>query len=203
MAKAKMVPDGIDVSHHNGVIDWKKVKAAGIKFAMAKATDGSNFVDPNFEDNFKGMKNNGITAGAYHYLRGGHAADLQVANIEKTLKKVDFDATNQVLAIDVEEKNNEKVSADVMAETLQKVLTGLKNTYKKLYIFCPPSYWENQVSWKKYDFSQYPLWLSHHTQKSSPTIPTTWKDKSYVWWQYSQTGTVDGVKGSVDLDKSK
>uniref|UniRef100_A0A1B6IP39 Lysozyme n=1 Tax=Homalodisca liturata TaxID=320908 RepID=A0A1B6IP39_9HEMI len=193
---------GIDVSHHNGDVTWEKVKSTGIKFAVAKASEGNHMEDSKFVVNFNGMKKNGIQAGAYHYLRGGQTAESQVAKIKAVLQKVSFDPDKDVLVIDVEEKGNEKVSADQMAETLNAVLSALKATYKNLYIYCGPYYWEDKVSWRKYDFSQYKLWIAHYTQ-GSPRIPSTWKNKGYTWWQYSETGNVDGVKGNVDLNRSK
>uniref|UniRef100_A0A1B6JTA6 Lysozyme n=1 Tax=Homalodisca liturata TaxID=320908 RepID=A0A1B6JTA6_9HEMI len=199
-----MVPDGIDVTCLNETVDWSKVKAAGIKFAIARATQGANFVDNKFVENFNGMKSNGIKAGAYHYLEADQSVDRQVARIQVTLKKVDFDATNDVLAIVLEERFGPPIPPDVIADNLQGVLTALEKAYKKLYIYCNPNYWEEKVSWKKYDFSQYNLWITSLTNfAASPTIPTTWKDKGHVWWQYSMSGTVDGVVGFVHVNKSK
>uniref|UniRef100_A0A1B6LTI2 Lysozyme n=1 Tax=Graphocephala atropunctata TaxID=36148 RepID=A0A1B6LTI2_9HEMI len=194
---------GIDVSHYNGDINWQRVKAAGIQFAMAKATEGNHFEDSKFVVNFNGMKSNGIKAGAYHYLRGGPTATSQVAKIRAVLQKVNFDPIRDVLAIDVEKGGNEKATADAMAETLNGVLDGLKSTYKNIYIYTGPYYWENEVSWRKFNFSQYNLWIAHYTPQSSPKIPTTWKNKGYTWWQFTDKGKVDGIKGNVDLNRIK
>ncbi|KAG8277004.1 hypothetical protein J6590_051905 [Homalodisca vitripennis] len=199
-----MVPDGIDVTCLNETVNWSKVKAAGIKFAIARATQGANFVDNKFVENFNGMKSNGIKAGAYHYFEADQSVDRQVARIQATLKKVDFDVTDDVLAIVLERRFPPPIPPDVIADNLQGVLTALEKTYKKLYIYCDPSHWEEKVSWKKYDFSQYNLWITSFTNfAASPKIPTTWKDKGYVWWQYSMSGTVDGVEGFVHVNKSK
>ena len=58
---------GIDVSHHRGEVDWKKVKASGIAFGIAKATDGISFFDPRFDQNWVGMRRAGL-------IRGGSVA---------------------------------------------------------------------------------------------------------------------------------
>lgn len=59
---------GIDVSHHNGTINWDKVKAAGIEFAILRATHGTESVDEQFERNYAEAKRVGIKVGVYHYL---------------------------------------------------------------------------------------------------------------------------------------
>lgn len=64
---------GIDVSHHQGEIDWHKVKNAEvngepISFVFIKATEGQNHIDENYNDNFYQARENGFLRGAYHYL---------------------------------------------------------------------------------------------------------------------------------------
>ncbi len=64
---------GIDVSHHNGSVDWNKVAAAGVQFAFAKASQGADaskpwYNDATFGTNWHGMKDAGIIRGAYHFV---------------------------------------------------------------------------------------------------------------------------------------
>jgi GH25 family lysozyme M1 (1,4-beta-N-acetylmuramidase) len=60
---------GIDVSHHQDAIDWAQVAASGQRFAIAKATEGTSFVDPMYATNKAGAEANGIAFGAYHFAR--------------------------------------------------------------------------------------------------------------------------------------
>ncbi len=60
---------GIDVSNHQGTINWASVAAGGAKFMYAKASEGVTYTDPYFTGNYAGAKANGIYAGAYHYAR--------------------------------------------------------------------------------------------------------------------------------------
>ena len=62
------IVEGIDVSHHQGEIDWTKVKNDGIVFAFMKATQGLRFVDPRFKLNWAATEKAGIIRGAYHFL---------------------------------------------------------------------------------------------------------------------------------------
>jgi lysozyme len=59
---------GIDVSHWDENINWTKVAQTGVKFAFAKATQGSSHIDQNFVKNWNGIRNSGLIAGAYHYF---------------------------------------------------------------------------------------------------------------------------------------
>src|SRR5277367_3088008 len=63
------VVKGVDVSHYDGAIDWGKVKAAGIDFAFMKATESTDFIDPEFAANWKFAASNNVIRGAYHFLR--------------------------------------------------------------------------------------------------------------------------------------
>uniref|UniRef100_A0A1B6MV01 Lysozyme n=1 Tax=Graphocephala atropunctata TaxID=36148 RepID=A0A1B6MV01_9HEMI len=191
---------GIDVSNNNGDIDWQKVKAAGIKFAVAKATEGRNVEDHEFRINFGQIKSNGMQAAAYHYFLGAHPAESQVANVKKVLQLGGFDANNDVLAIDVEERSNEDIPPDAMAEILNDVLVGLNDTYRNIYIYCNAQYWEEKVDWRLFDFSEYKLWIAQYNT-DTPQIPSTWRDVGYTWWQYSDRGAVDGIEGKVYLDR--
>ena len=57
------------------------------------------------------------------------------------------------------------------------------------------------MAWRKYDFSECPLWIAHW-EVAQPIVPETWsaKGKSWEWWQHSSKGQVDGIQGPVDLD---
>jgi GH25 family lysozyme M1 (1,4-beta-N-acetylmuramidase) len=71
---------GIDVSHHQGEVNWHAVAEAGISFAFAKATEGATFVDPQFLRNWALIKDAGIVRGAYHFFRPSKPAESQVTN---------------------------------------------------------------------------------------------------------------------------
>ena len=59
---------GTDVSHYQGDIDWRKVREVGCVFAFAKATEGTTYVGPRFQDNCRGMQEAGLRRGAYHFF---------------------------------------------------------------------------------------------------------------------------------------
>jgi lysozyme len=199
--------NGIDVSHYQGDIDWVQVKNSGITYGIAKATDGATGQDSNFSTNWQNMLSAGIKSSAYHYFRGSSSTPQdQANNIIQQLTAVNFDSEVNSLAIDVESSGNESVSPDMMADNLHQLLnilvtdSLLNNSFP--YIYCSPDYWEQNVNWEKYDFSIYPLWIAQW-DVSEPTVPTTWQNKGWLWWQKSSTGSVPGITGDVDLDVVK
>ena len=76
---------GIDVSHYQGVIDWDRVKNTQIRFAMIKATEGQNFIDSRFRDNWKALAVKGIIRGAYHFYRGLGKPDIEANHYIRTV----------------------------------------------------------------------------------------------------------------------
>src|SRR5689334_1580650 len=68
---------GIDVSHYQGVIDWNQVAEAGTAFVFIKATEGTSYVDPQFQDNWSGAKAAGLLRGAYHFFQPGEDPQQQ------------------------------------------------------------------------------------------------------------------------------
>ena len=196
---------GIDVSRWQGDIDWARVAGAGITHAMAKMTEGGTYTDPKFVVNLRGMQANGLKRGVYHYFRALSSTPCeQLANIQARLAEVGFKVGEDILAIDVESKGNEKASPDQVADALFQLVTLIRislldGAYP--YIYASPNYWSNSVAWRKYDFCECPLWIANWNVVQ-PVVPETWSSqgKSWQWWQHSSKGQVDGIEGEVDLD---
>ena len=64
---------GVDVSHHQDDIDWPKVSQSNVRFAYIKATEGGDYVDPKFTDNWKQARAAGLAVGVYHFFKIGRA----------------------------------------------------------------------------------------------------------------------------------
>jgi len=195
---------GIDVSRWQGRIDWARVASAGITQAMVKMTEGGTYVDPRFVENFRGMRDQSLRAGVYHYFRALSSTPCeQLANIRKQLAEVGFEAGRDLLAIDVETQHNEQASPDQMADALHSLVTSVRALLDGAYplIYTSPELWDRSVAWHKHEFSECPLWVAHW-QVDEPSLPQSWsrRGKSWSWWQHSSKGLVDGIQGEVDLD---
>jgi GH25 family lysozyme M1 (1,4-beta-N-acetylmuramidase) len=92
---------GVDVSHHQGAVDWDRVGRDGITFAICKATEGTDWVDPRVRVNLRGMRGAGLVPGVYHFLRESDTR-AQVDNFVSTVR--DFDGL--LVVVDVEKAAN-------------------------------------------------------------------------------------------------
>lgn len=90
---------GIDVSSHQGYLDWSRVKGEGYSFAFTKASEGTYYRNPTYAHNMKGMAANGIVAGVYHYLTDENAS-AQLDNFFAVIGKID---KGVMVCVDVEE----------------------------------------------------------------------------------------------------
>lgn len=191
MSSQQPKAQGIDVSHYQGTINWQSVKQAGIAFAFAKATDGESNVDSQFKTNWQGMKSAGIIRGAYHFFEPTQDATAQANNFVQIVGNLQ--ASDLPPVIDVEISNGASNS-----QMISGVTTWLNIVQQSLgrmpMIYTVASFWNAHLNSQ---FGDYSLWIANYGVQS-PTIPQGWSD--WAFWQHSQSGSVSGVTGSVDLD---
>jgi lysozyme len=182
--------EGIDVSHYQGVIDWKKVASAGKAFAFIKATDGGA-VDAKFAVNWQAAANAGILRGAYHFF---HPAVDALAQAELFLSKVGKGELPPVL--DVEPANITSADAPAIAASVHTWVEHVASNYGRPLIYTSPSIWQqlpNVGSEASAD-----LWVAHW-DVPAPTVIGAWPGWSF--WQYGKSAAVGGVSTVVDLDR--
>ncbi len=121
---------GIDVSHHQGEIDWQALRASGIRFAYIKATEGASFRDPRFAENWRRSREAGILRGAYHFFSLCKSGAEQAANF---IAVTPVDPQSLPHALDVEQmeacRNGERV-ADPAAE-IQAFLDAAEKHFRR------------------------------------------------------------------------
>lgn len=180
----------IDVSAHNGTIDWKKVKAAGVKGTIIRCGYGDNKVsqdDKKFTENVEGCIKNKIPFGVYiySYAKTKAQAQSEAYHVIRLLKKYKSKIELPVY-LDLEEKGTEKGAVE-RAKVFCKLV---KAEGYKVGIYANEYWWLNHL--KK--LTKYPKWVA----KYSTTKP---KVAEIKMWQYTETGKVDGIKGNVDCSK--
>ena len=181
---------GIDVSHYQGSINWRSVKAAGTMFAFTKATEGDTDVDPDFLVNWNGIKDAGIVRGAYHFFDPNDDALTQAEHFIATVKLEPGDLP-PVLDIEI----SEGVSVEGIENDIRVWLEKVAHAYGvKPVIYSDVSFIRKYLA---SGFNTYPLWIAEYS-KSTPDAPGDWK--AWTFWQYSDTGKVNGVGGAVDQD---
>lgn len=183
---------GIDVSHYQGKIDWKAVKGSDVGFAFAKASQGQSVADSRFAENWAGMKAAGLLRGAYHFYSVGEDPKAQARNF---LGKVKFEPGDLPPMVDIETENPGAESNAGQIADLHTFIAQIKAACgAEPFIYTGPSFWNAHFD---DSFSDCPLWVAEYGV-SAPKPVSGWS----VWtiWQHSQSGTVPGISGHVDLD---
>ncbi len=182
---------GIDVSHHQGEIDWGQVRReTDIQFAVAKATEGIRFEDVWFERNLIGAQNQGMIAGAYHFLRSDSDVEQQVNLFLNAVGR-----TEGILCmLDVEPSGASAPKAShafKFAHFFRQRTNG-----HPLLIYTGRWYWAGSMG-NPDGSSLGPLWHSAYTQDPGP-LYGGWRRFSF--WQYTSSGRVAGISTRVDLN---
>ncbi len=199
---------GIDVSNNNPPIDWLKVaKTKKVTFAIAKASEGVTFQDPDFATNWAGMKSAGIIRGAYHFFRPIRSIDEQVENFLDMVGQLSPGDLPPVLDLEPypDDVRVQWESIDSVDERISRSKAWLEKVEAKLgkkpIIYTSASFWEELMGDTE-ALVEYPLWVAHYKpdyQTSKPNIPANnWGGKGYTMWQFTESGSVMGVKGVVD-----
>ena len=182
---------GIDVSDHQGTVDWNAVRQAGMTFVFIKATDGITWTDPDFATNWSGARAAGLLRGAYHFYE---TDDDPTAQAQNFLNAVQLQPGDLPPVVDIEKLD----SGSTASQTVQDLQTWLgvvqQATGRTPIIYTSHGFW-NSLGTSA--FGSYPLWIAEYGVES-PTLPSGWS--SWTFWQSSESGTVAGVSGSVDLD---
>jgi lysozyme len=188
---------GLDVSSFQMTIDWQALKNAGIVFAFVKATEGLTIKDPTFSANMEGARAVGILVGPYHLFHPKDDFDRQVEFFLSTVGAMPAGDLPPVLDVELPEEwmifsVTERVSfVQGWLESVQRK-TGLNPI-----IYLSSSFAGDVLD--NADFLRdYPLWVADYTSASSPEVPVVFP--RWTFWQYSETGRVDGITDDVDLD---
>jgi len=184
------VVQGIDVSHFQGVVDWQTVAQAGVAFAFAKATDGITYVDPQLATNWAGIRSAGLLRGAYHFFEANDDATLQAEHFLSTVQLAPGDLP-PVLDVEVTGGVSDAQLWSGVSTWLQVVEQA---TGRQPILYVAPTFWSSHSP--DLTLTRYPLWLADYA--AQPTLPEGWT--SWLFWQHSETGSVAGVTGAVDLD---
>jgi lysozyme len=181
----------IDISHWQGFPDFAKVKAAGVIAMIHKATEGTSYEDPNRAKNCANAIQAGIAVCCYHWIKPGNAT----AQMEYFLSVVDPQPGERVV-IDYEEDG---CSLDDLREAVQVLLSDPRDLKITVY----SGHLLKEQLGNNYDAvlaDHTDLWLAQYT-----TGTPSWPEATYpAWtlWQYSESGTVDGIDGTaVDLNR--
>lgn len=185
---------GIDVSRHQGEIDWKAVSEMNIRgikidFVFIKATEGKDYKDRFFQYNWQRVKEQKLRRGAYHFYQpntnSNHQAKLFINQV--TLESGDLPPV-----LDIEQTG--KYSIQNLREGLRNWLLIVEKEYGM-----KPIIYTNQNFYRDYlkgHFTQYTFWIARYGNE----IPRYPSSDRWFFWQHSDQGLVNGIAGKVDFN---
>lgn len=189
---------GIDVSRYQGTVDWTKVKAAGVKYAFIKATEGRTWVDPMFARNWRELKEKGIPRGAYHFYRTDVPLQAQIDNFCNTVGSLEAGDLPPVLDVEVPSVWNH-LSVKQRVDLCNGWMRGVEAKLGVKPIIYLSSSFATDVLKGDPSLAAYLLWVAHYTAQPNPRVPAPWS--TWTFWQYSESGTVDGINDTkVDMN---
>ncbi|MBL8019177.1 MAG: lysozyme [Leptospirales bacterium] len=183
---------GIDVSRYQGQIDWTRVKKAGIRFAYMKATEGGDYRDPLFAQNWLGTEHVGIPHGAYHFFTLCKPGKVQALNFIKT---VPLEASMLRPVLDLEFTGNCELSpivSDVKREVNDYLEIVDAWSGKRVMLYITYDFYSTHLA---PDYLDRPIWIRDIV--FAPRKP--FKD-NFTLWQFSNLGRVNGIGSAVDLN---
>jgi len=190
----------IDVSSHQGAIDWPKVASTGVKAAMVRAGyrgygSGKMVEDEQAVGNLQGAQANGIRAGVYYFSQAINEAEVdeEVQVLVDLVKPYDVVGP---LAIDVEKLDADTARGNTLSQEERTRLVKYFCEKVKEAGYEPMIYGNAYSLFTMLDYSQiseYPIWYAYYAENLYYPYKLT-------MWQYSNTGKVNGITGQVDLN---
>ena len=185
---------GVDVSHHNGDINWPQLVNEGIAFAYVKASEGVSHKDSNYKNNYSAAKLANIKVGTYHFYTFGLDGKEQ-ANL--FIKQAKVASDDLIPVIDVEHSHYNKHSWDKSYQML--VIDELKKMEAVMFEYygVRPIIYTNRDCYKLYIKEHFPenlIWMCNLYNEPNIT------DNEWIIWQFSHSGRLNGLKGDVDLN---
>ncbi len=190
------VKHGIDISKWQGAPDWGKLAAqhasGTLDFVILRAGYGANTIDPTFEANYAAATARGIPLGAYWYAYWQQATPAQEA--AAFLAAVQGKTLQYGVWYDVEyEKSITSLSSTARTDKTLQALAVLAASGRYCGLYASTDMINNRMEYDR--LRSYDIWVAQYSAKCTCKVP-------YGLWQYSSTGSADGVAGNVDQDKA-
>lgn len=188
---------GIDISKHNGTVDWNAVKNAGVEFVILRcgyrgSASGVLVEDEKFRTNIKGATAAGLKVGIYFFSQAVNEMEA-VEEASLTLSLIKGHKISYPVYIDVEAANGraDGLSAAERTKVVRAFCETIRDSGYTAGVYSNKNWFAEKMDTGA--FGNYRIWLAQYTE--SPTYTGR-----YEMWQYSSRGTIPGIKGDVDLN---
>ena len=192
--RARGMPiQGIDVARYQENVDFARARAGGTHFVFIKATEGKDYVDPNFRVNWERARSAGMPRGVYHFMTW---CSLAAEQADWFVKNVPYDPSALPPVLDLEWNNHSSCKTKPSrADALEKIRLMLdvmeRHTGKLPIIYTDMTFHRDILEGEYFPNA---FWL-----RSTAAEPhQRYANRPWTFWQYTQTGVVPGVKGEVD-----
>ncbi|MFR6399112.1 GH25 family lysozyme [Ruminococcus sp.] len=185
--------EGVDVSVYQGNIDWNRAKADGIEFAIMRAGYGKyvSQKDKYFDQNMKNAKAAGLPCGVYWFSYALTPEDA-IKEADACYEVIKNYKLEYPVSFDMETESQMKLPKETVAQIIEAFCGRMESYgyYTTLYTYA------SFLNYKVEDriFDKYDIWVAHYNT-SKPAF-----NRNYGLWQYSCTGSVQGITGNVDRD---
>ena len=190
-----MAIKGIDVSEFQGSINWDKVKADGIKFAILKLANiydyDTNYKDSKFDTNYKEAKKRGIKIGAYIY-NYCNTVDTLKKGLEWAIGKLDGRKLDLPLYLDMEDKDIQGETKASLTEQCNEFAKYVESKGYRAGVYANVNWLKNELNPNDFD-KDISVWVAQYYKECQYT-------GKYDIWQYASNGKVSGISGNCDMN---
>ena len=180
---------GIDVSSHNGNINWNSVKNDGVEVVIIKATEGVDFVDSMVNQHYTGAKSVGLNVGFYHFMSEKTNPVKQAEDFDNCIKDKPY---NVMPCLDIEVNNYGRSATQITDRCLTFINRFKELSGQDCMIYTGGYFGRDNLDNR---IKCYPGWIAHYGV--SKPMETGFR---VVGHQYTETGHVNGVNGNVDMN---
>lgn len=177
---------GIDLSHHQAEIDWKKLKTQKPHFIFLKTTEGATHTDRLYKTNYKNARKLGIYVGSYHFFSYRSDGKSQAMHFLENARYQDGDLP---LVLDAEYAENMPSANEVSKELISFLKTVRKVSGRKPIIYCDYDYYEDYLEGELK--TDYLLWICDYRRKPAC---------DWTFWQTTDKFKLAGIKGNIDFN---
>lgn len=195
---------GIDVSEYQGNIDWDKVKAAGVDFAILRigwtGNKNNHTIDKKFERNYAECKRVGIEVGAYVFCYSNTEKTAKDA-AKWTLKQIEGKTFEYPIYLDIEPNSDlNGLSKTKLTNVCLAFNKAIEKDGRKAGIYSCKAWLNKKLDMEK--LSSYETWVAHYTSDWKSPKKGIVTDYAGRWkvWQYTSFGSVSGISGRVDMN---
>ncbi len=197
---------GIDVSNHQGEIRWGKVPER-LEFAFIKATEGTTFVDAFYRENRRGAKRQGKNVGAYHFARpegrGKRTVRRDARAEARFFHRVAEPKRGELLPV-LDLETTGRLGPNALIRWTRSFLETLRHKVgEKPMIYTSPYFWRSAMDNTRW-FARNgykAIWIAHWEVRSPDVPAQNWDGHGWTFWQYSDCGSVRGIRGCVDMNR--